>query len=329
MITKKYTHITSAVLLILLALGLVAMFTVDWSGPAEPVEGPNMHPPAAGGSPPAHAHRRTSSVTHPGRVITDEQFTARFDQVRRGLGPGFRVEIVKPFVVASDQPAEDFARIRQHTIGWAVTMLNKDFFSEPLQEIIAIYLFRNKESYDRHSQSLFGEKPTTPYGYYLPGHQALVMNIDTGTGTLVHEIVHPLLAADFPQVPSWFDEGLASLYEQCCQRDGRIVGLLNWRLPVLQEGLRAGHFVALEKLLATSRDEFYDDPYGMHYAEARYLCYYLQEKNLLRRFYHEFRRNHLTDPSGKASLLRVTQKDSLAQLQAEWLGFLAPLSYRR
>ena len=335
MITKKHTHITWSIFLMLLALGLVAMFTADCSGPPEPPEGLDTNPPAgseapaAGGGPPAHAHRRVSSVAHPGRVITDEQFTAKLDQVRQQLGPGFRVEIVKPFVVASNQPAKDFDRIHQHTIGWAVKMLNKDFFSDPLQEIIVIYLFRNKESYHRHSQSLFGEKPTTPYGYYLPGHQALVMNIDTGTGTLVHEMVHPLLATDFPQVPSWFDEGLAALYERCHQRDGKIVGLLNWRLPVLQEGLRAGHLVDLEKLLANSRDGFYDDPHGMHYAETRYLCYYLQEKYLLRSFYHEFRKSCSTDPTGRATLLRITGKSSLMQLQSEWLEFLAPLRYGR
>ena len=40
------------------------------------------------------------------------------------------------------------------------------------------------------------------------------MNIATGGGTLVHEIVHPFMAANFEQCPSWFNEGLGSLYEQ-------------------------------------------------------------------------------------------------------------------
>ena len=155
------------------------------------------------------------------------------------------------------------------------------------------------------------------------------MNIATGTGTLVHEIVHPYMRADFPSAPSWFDEGLASLFEQCRQREGQIVGLLNWRLPVLKQGLQGGKLVELKELLATSTEEFYDDPDGMHYAEARYLCYYLQEKKLLRLFYREFKKNQNVDPTGRQTLLKITGKNSLKQLQDEWLAFLAPLDYVR
>ena len=310
----KYTFIVPVVLAILLAVGLLVLLNVDSSKPSAPPETPR---------------RMTGLVANTPTGITDQEFAAKLEQVRLQLGPEFRgrITIVKPFVVAGNQSAEDFDRICQHTIGWAVAMLNKDFFSTSLRQIVTIYLFRDKQSYQQHSWSLFGQKPTTPYGYYLPQHQVLVMNISTGTGTLVHEIVHPLLAVDFPRAPSWFDEGLASLYEQSRERDGKIVGLLNWRLPVFQDGLRAGHFVPLDKLLATSRDEFYEDPYGMHYAEARYLCYYLQEKNLLWKFYHQFKQDYSSDPTGAATLLRITGKSSLKQLEMEWMKFLAPLRY--
>ena len=40
------------------------------------------------------------------------------------------------------------------------------------------------------------------------------MNIGPGPGTLSHELVHPYMEANFPNVPAWFNEGLASLYEQ-------------------------------------------------------------------------------------------------------------------
>jgi len=261
--------------------------------------------------------------------ISDEEFAAKLEQVRRQMGPGFRVAVAKPFVVTSNQRAEAFEQICGQTIRWAVKMLNKDFFSKGPDRIITICLFEGKESYEKYTWSLFGEPPTTPYGYYSPEHEALMMNIGTGTGTLVHEIVHPLLAADFPSAPSWFNEGLASLYEQCRERDGQIAGMLNWRLPVLQKGLQGGHFVPLEKLLASSSDDFYDDHFGMHYAQVRYLCYYLQEKGLLRQFYREFRKNHGTDPTGIKTLLRVTGKDSMKELEKDWLKFLAPLSYGR
>ena len=308
----KSTFIIIAVLAALLTVGLLVLVNMDRSEPAAPPESP---------------HSMTGPATVAATTLTDQEFAAKLEQTRLQLGPDFRVQIVKPFVVAGNQSAEEFDRICEQTIGRAVSMLNRDFFSRPVKQIVTIYLFNDSQSYRQYSLSLFGQRPGTPFGYYLPAHHAMVMNISTGTGTLVHEIVHPLLAADFPQVPSWFDEGLASLYEQCHERDGKIIGLLNWRLPVFQKGLQAGHLVPLEKLLATSRSEFYADPHGMHYAQARYLCYYLQQQGLLRKFYHKFKAEHAADPTGSATLLSVTGQESLTQLQSDWLDFLAPLNY--
>ena len=51
--------------------------------------------------------------------------------------------------------------------------------------------------------------------------------VATGGGTLVHEIVHPFMRANFPECPAWFNEGMGSLYEQCSEVNGRIAGLTN------------------------------------------------------------------------------------------------------
>ena len=66
------------------------------------------------------------------------------------------------------------------------------------------------------------------------------MNIGTGGGTLVHEVVHPFIAASFPAAPAWFNEGLASLYEAVREKDGQFWGLPNWRLDGLKRAIRAG-----------------------------------------------------------------------------------------
>ena len=64
------------------------------------------------------------------------------------------------------------------------------------------------------------------------------MNIGPGAGTLSHELVHPYMEANFPNVPSWFNEGLASLYERPSEKKGHIVGLPNWRLPNLKKQIK-------------------------------------------------------------------------------------------
>ena len=47
---------------------------------------------------------------------------------------------------------------------------------------------------------------------------------------------------------------------------------------------------------------FYNEDRGENYAQARYLCYYLQEKGLLQKFYQEFVSKQSEDPSGFKSL---------------------------
>lgn len=65
-----------------------------------------------------------------------------------------------------------------------------DLWPLKYKEILDIWLFRDKASYEKHAMSLFGGKPHTPYGYFSARHKALVMNIATGGGTLVHETPH-------------------------------------------------------------------------------------------------------------------------------------------
>ena len=108
----------------------------------------------------------------------------------------------------------------------------------------------------------------------------------SGLGTLSHELVHPYMEANFPDVPSWFNEGLASLYEQPSERKGHIVGLPNWRLPNLPRDSRE-EIPALQALLSTTRDGFYEASYDS-YAYARYLVYYSQEQGKLHEFYKTF-----------------------------------------
>ncbi len=147
------------------------------------------------------------------------------------------------------------------------------------------------------------------------------MNIATGGGTLVHEIVHPFVAANFPECPAWFNEGLGSLYEQSGEEDGRIVGYTNWRLHGLQEAIRKKRVPSFKTLCSTTTDEFYEKDRGTNYAQARYLCYYLQQHGLLRKFYHRFYADRKKDPTGYATLQEILGRSDMARL-SEGVGGL-------
>jgi hypothetical protein len=261
--------------------------------------------------------------------FTDADFAAHVERLRERLPhDGFTIVVQRPFVVIGDESPDRVKRHAAHTVGWAVDKLKASYFDGDPEEILDVWLFKDKASYERHAKSLFGRKPSTPYGYYSPADRALVMNISTGGGTLVHEIVHPFMRSNFPACPAWFNEGLGSLYEQSSERDGKIIGLTNWRLAGLQDAIKAKRLPTFDALLTTSDDAFYRrDSAGTNYAQARYLCYYLQEHGLLERFYREFVRNQADDPTGVASLQRVLGEDDLAAFQARWEAFVLGLRF--
>lgn len=249
-------------------------------------------------------------------------------QLRKRLAArGFTVLVEPPFVVSGDGPPGRVAEHAQRTVRWAVKMLRRDFFDRDPEDIIEIWLFKDEPSYTRHTLALFGERPGTPYGYYSAARQALIMNIATGGGTLVHEIVHPFMRANFPGCPAWLNEGIGSLFEQCGERAGHIIGYPNWRLPGLQQAIRARQLPSFRQLLAMSDADFYDRDRGTNYAQARYLCYYLQERGLLQRFFREVRAAHAKDKTGYSVLQRVIQREDLTAFQREWERFVLGLRF--
>ena len=154
------------------------------------------------------------------------------------------------------------------------------------------------------------------------------MNIRTGGGTLVHEIVHPFMAANFPGCPAWFNEGLASLYEQASEKDGHIIGLTNWRLRGLKDAIEEKRLPAFRELTATTDNGFSNSDRGDNYAQARYLCHYLQERCLLVKFYQSFVKNYGDDPTGYRTLTTVLGEKDMADFQRRWEKYVLALQFR-
>ena len=284
------------------------------------------------GQAPRSANTRASvnSNTATPAGFTDADYARHVEQLKKRLpSREFEIVIEKPFVVVGDGGR---AAVESHaggTVRWAVTLLKKDYFAKDPKEILDIWLFKDSASYNKHATDLFGGKPTTPYGYYSSAYKSLVMNIETGGGTLVHEIVHPFVEANFPNCPPWLNEGLGSLYEQSGEQDGHIVGYTNWRLPGLQRAIRRGGLTSFQKLLAMDGRAFYDDDRGTNYAQARYLCYYLQERGLLTRFYRDFYANRAADPTGFETLKKVLGETDMEAFQRRWEQFVLGLAEER
>lgn len=252
----------------------------------------------------------------------DELSTRRAALEQKLAGQGFTVLVQPPFVVVGDEPP---AKVRHRAGGilkWSITLLEAEYFKTRPQKVIEIWLFKNEKTYRKGAKKFFDTEPDTPYGYYSSEHDAMVMNIGPGAGTLVHEVVHPYIEANFPNGPAWFNEGLASLYERPVERNGKIWGLPNWRLPNLKRQIANHTLPALSKLLATSRDEFYEADYDS-YAYARYLLLYLQDHGVLTKFYKAFVADE-TDLTGKAAL-EATLGETLEAFEPKWRKWAAAL----
>jgi len=251
-------------------------------------------------------------------AISAADLAAKAAAVQEQLGAGFTVLAESPFVVAGDEPAATVQDHAKEIVRWTCTMLRKDFFSADPDTVYAIYLFKDKESYEANALRLFGAKPFTPYGYCSSQQHALVMNISTGGGTLVHEMVHAFMHGNVPDCPVWINEGLASLYEQCALRDGHIIGRVNWRLKGLQEALAGDSAPSWERLAAMTDHEFYQVGTAANYATARYLLMWLQERGLLLRFWKAWRAGMGEDPRGLATVLALFPGETSAAVEARW-----------
>jgi hypothetical protein len=231
---------------------------------------------------------------------TPKELETRAAELEKKLhGQGYTVVVSAPWVVVGDGGAQQVKHIANGFLHDKTMMMEKDFFAKRPDKLIEVWLFKNEKSFRAGAKKFFNDEPDTPYGYYSPDASALIMNAN-GLGTLSHELVHPYMEANFGEPASWFNEGLASLFERPSERKGHIIGLPNWRLPNLKKVIRQKTLPPLTKLLATTREEFYGAEWDA-YAQARYLVYYLQEHGKLKEFYDALLADK-KDVTGKTAL---------------------------
>ncbi len=242
-------------------------------------------------------------------------------------GPGYTGKVVRPFVLVVKGPPA-LREDAEQTVTWARDRLRADFFDHEPGKPLTIWIFPDEETYMRETSAVLGTIPETPYGFYRPCKRSLIVNAGSGWGTLVHELVHAYIDADFPGAPTWINEGLASLFEATEDRDGHIRGTTNWRLSHLQKAIRDHNAPSFEKLTSGSRGDFDGKEGYLYYAASRYLLYWLQEEGLLRDFYRAYRARAKDDETGLVVLRDVTKRDTSATRRA-WETFVLGLRYQR
>jgi hypothetical protein len=275
---------------------------------------------------------KSSQVDKPVDVIKAERATdtvnfdydSRINELKKLLSDEFIFKSLSCFVIASNMGETETQKIMDNTITSAEECFYNNYFEKKPDELITIFLFKDDKSYRFWAKKLYGDTDLSRFGYYKPSKKTMLMNISTGGGTLVHEMTHAFVRYDFPDIPSWFNEGLGSLYERCSMNNKEILGHTNWRLPELKEAIKNNLYNSLDWLVNTTDEEFYGYESSLNYSQARYLCQYLQQKNLLKKFYKAFRDNYDKDKTGKTFLEEITKMKlaDLDYLYVEWVKTL-------
>ena len=259
--------------------------------------------------------------------FSNADFAQHIMTLRHRLPEGFTFVIQSPFIIIGDESPDMVKSRALHTVKAFSDAMKRQYFDTEPPCIFEIWLFKNEVSYRKYTKELFNDTPDTPFGYCSGTHSALIMNIATGGGTLCHEIVHAYVASNFPECPSWFNEGLGSLYEQCQFVDGKAMGMTNWRLAGLHRQIRNNTLPSFKSLCSTTTHEFYNPSTGDNYAQARYLLYYLQEHTMLETYYRTFLKNVSHDPTGYETLKYVLKEDDMTAFQKRWQEWVLALRF--
>lgn len=303
----------SATRWLILTLGPFLIVAGSWC-----VSHPQNFPP---GEDAADAARTEPFGTGP--QVSDDACRKRAADLREKLGPECRIVVRPPFVLAGDFRERKLDELHRDYVLPVSRALHTCYFDRPPSEPIVILAFSADAPYRRYARILDGKTRARYSGYFQRSDRRIVLNLATGHGTLAHELTHALAAGDAPELPEWFDEGLASLHEECrFSADGlRLIGRPNWRGNYLKRPLQAGKLPSLDSLMQTRT--LRGDREAVLYALSRYFCLYLQQRQLLAHYYRKLRQSIHADPTGRLALRELLHADALDGIDRSFRAWLA------
>ncbi len=213
-------------------------------------------------------------------------------------------ELKLAFATTADRHTMDELKERLTAFAKA---LRRDLFQHGLEEYCAVAVPKKWPG-------------TNVGGHYWPGW----VDARTIGPTLLHEFTHALHFADqgprdqFHNV--WVIEGLAGLFEYSKIVDGHIVPRHNHQLYNVREDLHLKKNVPWAKMVKFERRQFH----SIHYAQARYMMFYLFDKGVLKKWYDAYCEGFKDDPSGGAALEKVLGK-TLEEIDRDWVAWIEAL----
>ena len=277
------------------------------------------------------ADRAVEDAPRPVASQIDDRCHRVAERLRDELASRGEVVVREPFVLAGDVSSGQLVRWYQQTIQPAAQAMHNAYFTTAPDRPITILLCSREASYRDLADHLFADRPDSSWGYYKPGHRTLLVNLQSGFAGVGHELTHALMDVDFPAAPFWFREGMAGLHESYRHRETaagpRLEGLVEGRWKAMRSLMEADRLLGIAALLNRGRPP--RDRAARRYAQARFLCLFLQQRHCLERYYRCLKRDIGTDPQGIRTLLEVLQKPTLDEVDRDYRSWLEGLRAAR
>lgn len=229
----------------------------------------------------------------------------------------------KHFVIFSDLDEKTTYSIIDTEIRQTIDGMVNGYVSRTPDSATAIFLFGDYEDYKAFTlnNTDIEEKDLSPYGYYKISQNIIVIRYVSWKGSTKHETAHRFTKADFPDAPSWFDEGLSSLLEKSAYKNGKLVGEFSWRIVAIRRAIKDDKYTGLKQLMQTNDNELYGKRTSFYYAQARYLLMYLEERGFLEEYYKTFRDTYRQDKTGISQLENILGK-SLDEIDEDYYTYI-------
>lgn len=229
----------------------------------------------------------------------------------------------KYFVIFSDLSPEVTYTLIDNDVRNTISAVLDNYADVNPEKITPVFLFGDFDTYKNFSVNNFGIEETdlSPYGFYKISKNVISIRYITWKGSLSHELTHALVQNDFPDMPSWLNEGLASLHEKATFRNGNLQGDFSLRIISLRRAMSDNTYSGLRQMMESNDDVIYGKRGSYYYAQARYLLMYLQEKGLLQDYYKQFRKTYDKDITGITQLEKILNKN-LDEIDKDYLDYI-------
>ena len=170
---------------------------------------------------------------------------------------------------------------------------------------VDLCLFATTASHRAFANAVFGDaEKHSDLGFYYPGERVVAANLGWSLGNLRHEMAHALLGDDFPEIPSWLNEGFGALYGTAAQGKDGFFFLVNYRLKDLRAARAAGTLPDLAALAASDPRDVYGDGAPAFYGLSRYLLLFLEAQGRLKDFYVQMK----AEPPTRARQVKLLER---------------------